>query len=522
MEKRDKRLPLFHSENLFTCNARLAIVKKNATVLRKLVKDLRTVASKLGEIPALIIDDESDQASVNTTNPEKWKEGRVERTKINGLISDLLGLLPRAQYVGYTATPYANVFIDPSDTADIFPKDFLISLERPVGYMGVHEFHDLDSAVDPADQTFANSNEKAFVRSLTGDPIDDREDEIQNALDAFVLSGTLKLYREDHGHDHRLFRHHTMLVHESVKQAEHWDLSEDIRRLWKISGYEGPSGVDRLRSLYEQDFLPVMEARAAGAPIPGSFVDLRAYIGKAVARISEVNNNPVIVVNGDKDISEAIDFDRRGVWRILVGGTKLSRGFTIEGLTISYYRRRAKQADSLMQMGRWFGFRDGYGDLVRLYIGRREHEGSRTLDLYEAFDAIVQDEESFRSELRQYSTLVNGHPQVTPRDVPPLVSQHLPWLRPSAPNKMFNAQLVIRRSPGKFREPSAYPTNPGHLRRNYEAFAPIAARAQEMERFLVPAHRAASAGRSFEAFTGLVSHEDFGRAFAQIRWLSEN
>ena len=97
-------------------------MKKNKSVLTKLVKDLKQIHGLLGEIPVLIIDDESDQASVNTSDPKKWEQGRTERTAINELISELLTLLPRAQYVGYTATPFANVFVDPSDADDIFPR----------------------------------------------------------------------------------------------------------------------------------------------------------------------------------------------------------------------------------------------------------------------------------------------------------------------------------------------------------------------------------------------------------------
>ncbi len=126
LHKRNKQKPLFDAENLYASDARLAIVKKNASVLRRLVRDLKSIRSHLGEIPTLIIDDESDQASVNTSDPKKWRQGQTDRTTINKLISELLSLLPRAQYVGYTATPYANVFIDPSDAEDIFPKDFLL------------------------------------------------------------------------------------------------------------------------------------------------------------------------------------------------------------------------------------------------------------------------------------------------------------------------------------------------------------------------------------------------------------
>lgn len=268
-EKEDRSKPLYDPVNLPSSSARLVIVKKNKPVLEKLVKDLRSITGRLGEIPALIIDDESDQASVNTTDPKKWLSDRPERTAINGLISKLLGLLPRAQYLGYTATPFANVFIDPGDVEDIFPRDYLVSLDRPPGYMGVSDFHDIDSEVDPPDRTVVNSQEKAHVRDLVEQGAE-RAGELLNALDAFVLSGAVKLYREANGLGSGHFRHHTMLVHESVRTAEHSDLADEIRNLWGSAGYSSPTGMARLRLMYEEDFLPVCRARAT-EPLPGQF-----------------------------------------------------------------------------------------------------------------------------------------------------------------------------------------------------------------------------------------------------------
>src|SRR5262249_55382444 len=107
-EKRRPDLPLYDELNLPFSKARIVVVKKNKAVLTKLVQDLRRIKTPANEIPALIIDDESDQASVNTTNPKNWSAGGRDRSAINKLISRFLGLLPRAQYVGYTATPFAN------------------------------------------------------------------------------------------------------------------------------------------------------------------------------------------------------------------------------------------------------------------------------------------------------------------------------------------------------------------------------------------------------------------------------
>ncbi|MET9801397.1 Z1 domain-containing protein [Streptomyces sp. NPDC006368] len=461
-EKQSRALPLYHPENLHHAAARIMVVKKNKSVLTKLVKDLKKIGPILGEIPALIIDDESDQASVNTVDPKKWEAGKVSRTAINGLISDLLKVLPRAQYVGYTATPFANVFVDPGDHDDIFPRDFLISLPRPTGYMGVQDFHDLDDPAGVAEET--------HIRGI----YEDTGDRLQEAIDSFLLTGALKLYRASRGIPEGAFRHHTMLVHESVRMDDHADLALRINTMWHQSGYTGPDGHARLEALLTADFQRYADG---DLPAPASYADLKPYVSRA-RQLINAGGNPVIVVNGDTDryFSQIdLDFDRTPhVWKILVGGTKLSRGFTVEGLTVTYYRRTTRQADTLMQMGRWFGFRPGYRDLVRLFIGRQEPlTTTKTVDLYEAFEAICRDEETFRAQLTSYAELIDGRPQLTPEQVPPLVSQHLPWIKPSARNKMFNAELVEIRSPGQWVEPTAYPEASGELRHNTEMWRPV-------------------------------------------------
>ncbi|WP_419705838.1 Z1 domain-containing protein [Promicromonospora sp. NFX87] len=464
LDFRSERLPdpakrLYDPANLYSSDVRLAVVKKNSTVLQKLVSDLKAIRADLTEIPTLIIDDEADQATINTKDPRKDSPERRERTAINKLIAELLAELPRAQYIGYTATPFANVFVDPDDVDDVFPKDFIVSLDPPAAYMGGRQFHDLDRDIDDPVGGLAESNEAAFVRGLYADLDNDdaeRREEIRNALDAYVLSGALKLFRKSEGYDGD-YRHHTMLVHESVRQADHAELAATVEDVWLRAGYSSPEGGRRLWELWTGDFRAVQEARAPEAPMPPDFRTLRPFIGEATGRIRS-GYRPVIVVNGaaEKDyIQNDLDFQGGDVWKILVGGAKLSRGFTVEGLTTTYYTRRTTAADTLMQMGRWFGYRFGYGDLVRLYIGRNV-PGSRkdtAVDLYKAFEAIVRDEEDFREQLRQYQGIgEDGRPRVRPIDVPPLVFQSLPWLSPTGRNKMFNARLTTKGEGGKVRD----------------------------------------------------------------------
>src|SRR5262249_22258646 len=150
------------------------------------------------------------------------------------------------------------------------------------------------------------------------------------------------------------------------------------------------------------------------------------FLGAALDDIRR-GPSPVLMVNSAEG-AEAPDFDGKvGVWKIIVGGAKLSRGYTIEGLTISYFRRRSAMQDTLMQMGRWFGYRSGYTDLVRLYIGRAETMGKETIDLHQAFEAMCRDEEDFRTQLAMYE----GKGGITPKEVPALVFNSHPRLRPT-------------------------------------------------------------------------------------------
>lgn len=459
--------PMWHPDNLPHTDVRIAVVKKNKAVLTKLVDDLRAIRADLNEIPTLIIDDEADQASINTVNPARAKPDKT-RTAINRLIGELLGRLGRAQYVGYTATPFANVFVSPEDSEDVFPRDFIVSLSAPDAYRGGSAYHDFEQLSDEERKDPAVSNEAAFLRDLVADDETEPEkvdEEILRALDSYVLAGAIKLWRqEEDPHFSPSFRHHTMLVHESVKQSEHNALASRIRGIWKKAGYGGPLSVKRLRSLYENDFGVVNRARdwGVGRRMPADFDELIDFIGRALDLILDSGPEAaVVVINGNTEEEyRQVDFQTGKVWKILVGGAKLSRGYTLEGLTVSYFKRRTDLGDTLMQMGRWFGYRNGYEDLIRLFMARDlsgPKEGQR-FDLYEAFTALMRDEAEFREQLEIFSrTDEEGRPEVRPIDVPPLVFQQLPWLKPTSRTKMFNAELVLQGIGGSLRD---YPRLP--------------------------------------------------------------
>lgn len=457
-EKANPRKPFHSPENLRSAKARLIVIKKNSVVMGKVLEDLGRVKARarLEDIPALVIDDESDQASLNTRPADKT------RPAVNGSIVQLLKTLPRSQYVGYTATPFANVFVDPAQPEDIFPKDFLLSLPRPPGYMGVSDFYDLDRQ-PPYDPKDLGSKRSCFVRPVKGDDLKVPEN-LTKAVDCFILTGAIKLYRVAQGVTVRGI-HHTMLVHLSSRKGEHELHVAMINQLLNRSDYRSGAAFDRLEKLYRSDFRPVTAARAPDLQLPSSFSAIVPYIADTLARLAECGKR-VLMVNSDED-ADTPDFDAARVWKIIVGGTKLSRGYTVEGLTVSYYRRSARTADTLMQMGRWFGFRQGYADLVRLFIGTEEPLGKgKTIDLYEAFGGVCRDEEMFRGQLKQYASMED--PRVLPIQIPPLVPSHL--LKPTAANKMFNAKVRHQNFRTEWVERTMLPTSTTDKRANWKAF----------------------------------------------------
>ncbi|MBW6439255.1 Z1 domain-containing protein [Actinoplanes hulinensis] len=514
LHRSDPGKPFYDPANLKTADVRLVVVKKNDKVLQKLADDLAPLKQALNELPALIIDDESDLASINTRNPRK----SPERTAINKAITGLLERLPRAQLVMYTATPFANFFVDPEDASDIFPKNFVIALDRPAQYMGVADFHDVDWNSEDDKNDPATSNEVAYIRRVGPPPDDDstnsddeRRQEIRAAIDAFLLAGAIKLYREQH-HSVR-YRHHTMMIHEATKTAEHSKMAGLVREVWKEASFSSPEALDRLQQLWEQDFEPVCRARAGEFPVPGSFDELIEPLGMALSRITAVGD-AVMVVNSEIEAEKyALDFDRDSVWRILIGGAKLSRGFTVEGLTVSFYTRKALQGDTMMQAGRWFGFRPGYRDLVRLFIRRDPHDADKRVDLYEAFEGLMRDEMAFRERLREYEDILE------PWQVPPIVSQHLPYLRPAAPNKMFNAIVHTMGDSGRLKDYYGPADDDRGRRANYEALLPLLAAATAERTFVSARSRHEPELRSyFKARVGTVDGEAFIEALTALRW----
>jgi hypothetical protein len=325
---------------------------------------------------------------------------------------------------------------------------------------------------------------------------------------AVVSAGGVKLFRE--GSMGARFPHHTMLVHVSQAVDDHREMQRLIKQLIVAAGYHGPDGKERLRRLYEREIVPVSARRGPTGGLPATFDDLVPFLGACADRAFS-ESQPAMIVNGQKE-SDTPDFDRDSVWRILVGGNKLSRGYTIEGLTVSYYRRRAEAADTLMQMGRWFGYREGYQDLVRLYVGREEPRGrsGEVIDLYKAFEGACRDEMAFREELRRYAGLP-GNERIRPIEVPPLVQAHL--LRPTATNKMYHARQLTANFGGTYREPTVTTSDSDEATANQGALRTMLS-GIELER----ARLSLDGGAPTESYVAVVGTDAFVAFLAEYKW----
>ena len=370
------------------------VVKKNKSILAnvtrwattlKQVDDPLTGRKVVPNIPILIIDDESDNASINTAeargeipideNGERQDE--VLPSTINGQIRALLRAFEKKAYVGYTATPFANILSQWNGATDVhgddlFPRSFIVNLQPPSNYMGPAKVFGLTR---DASQSREEIEPLPLVREV--DDVDlwmpnrhkrfheigELPPSLVEAVHAFILAAAARAARG------QAPAHNSMLVHVTrftAVQAQVVELLRDeldrIRRRLRYGDGESPVSLwDELRDLWERDFVPTTE-RMPEDSAAVSWDEVRGEVMSVLmpAIVKEVNGTA-------KDILDYVENAETGLNVIAVGGDKLSRGLTLEGLTVSYFLRASRMYDTLMQMGRWFGYRPGYADLCRLY-----------------------------------------------------------------------------------------------------------------------------------------------------------
>ena len=438
------------------------VIKKNKSILENLIdwfsknENIRDVdgTPKLFDVPALIIDDEADAASVNASRDIN------DIKTINRLIRTLLNIFNQNTFVGYTATPYANLFISQDYNEeqttvvknktykigeDLFPRDFIINIKAPTNYIGAakifgYENSNPELTKEPLDVFRGiDDYDPPFFRTINRENKDDLPEylppSLVQAIKSFILTCAIRRVR---GHE---TKHNSMLVHVAllVKWIDRvaYLVNEKTKGYKNAIQSEDATLLNELKELYESDFIPTTKNVLENLDYndirikENTWEEVKKELKNAVLKID------VRSVHGTRSTTnleyhniEEIDYNRyeNGLSVIAVGGSRLSRGITLEGLSISYYIRTTRMYDSLMQMGRWFGYRPGYVDLCRLYT---------TNQIFEWFNHITMATEEMRND---FDEMTATHKR--PKDFRLKVRNHHGLLTITSLNKMYFSEDI--------------------------------------------------------------------------------
>ncbi len=471
-------------------SALLFVVKKNCSVLRNLLSWVRRKAN--GEdsdgqpyvigIPLLVIDDEADHGSVNTREIPVDDDGNpdpdYDPTMTNQRIRELLHYFEQSAYVGYTATPFANIFIHEDAPHsrfgdDLFPRSFITNLKAPSNYYGpkqIFGIDDHDASVEGEEGLPITREVRDHAASLAIDertgwvpprhnrhhrPLSLGQDQVpaslRQAILSFILTRAVRIARG------QMNQHNSMLVHVTrfvdvqnlVKQQVERELSGIVDRLRYGEGEAEDRVIDELRRLWEEDYLPTMQAidDSLCDPVAWNEVEPHLLQSASAIQVKEFNGSA-------RDVIDYEAHSDTGLNVIAIGGDKLARGLTLEGLSVSYFLRSSRMYDTLMQMGRWFGYRPGFIDVCRLYT---------TPDLIEWFGHIAVANEELRQEFDHMAN-VGG----TPKDYGLKVRSH-PLLLVTSQVKMRNGTHLEISFDGKVSETTVFHRDEARLEANLQA-----------------------------------------------------
>jgi len=416
----------------------ILVMKKHTTILKRFIKWYSELSGfhSSKKKPFLLIDDEADYASINT------KHAQEDYTSTNTTIRDLLNLFHKPTYVGYTATPFANVFIPYKNTTsgefddDLFPSDFMLKMPIPKNYHGQDFFFpDQDTAkFDPCKFILCRNGDRDY-----GDNEDDwlplkhkkdhdvsfLDSQLEEAILSFFIVAAVRYIRGE------ISAHNTMLINVSrfnnvqlsvteLVQDYVYEIISEIKAFGGLGLSEAVSNsevIKEMQDLFGLEFFQINE----------SFEDVLQVL---VDQCQRVNVEMVNGMNKQKDVKSGLNYKDHpyGYWVIAVGGLKLSRGLTLEGLSVSFFLRNALAYDTLTQMCRWFGYRDGYEDLCRLYLLQTAHEH---------YSKVAQSIRELYMDLRIMEA-TGG----TPRNFGLKVRNSETGLLVTAKNKMGNAELM--------------------------------------------------------------------------------
>jgi|GEM_PF-1591320 len=409
---------------------KLAVIKKNVKVLEKFVAFLRAAPIALAELPTLVLDDEADQASINANYGRLDDVGDpIDPTKTNQCIRDLLNLLPKCSYVGFTATPFANVLIDVSETDNLYPRDFIACLDEPNNYLGPRQLFGLGmstSDLSPEPQEAPRLDVMRSISTTDEQQLDSLTSTseipaiMEEAVLAFILSCGARIERKLQP------GHFSMFIHPSYQtDVQNTFRSVLGRYLERLQGFLSKPRhfkdvAARARDLWENDFCTTTkDARGSEALIPFENVWRHAK--------SVVDEIEIRLLNNKSDDQLAYSKDSRRRY-LVIGGNRLSRGLTLEGLSVSLFTRQSTAYDTLLQMGRWFGYRPGYADLTRIYV-----EGPMANN----FADLARVELELRNDLAKYAKERNPP---SPAELMPRIRAH-PAMLVTARNKMGAGRL---------------------------------------------------------------------------------
>lgn len=425
------------------------VIKKNVSVLRKLYDWLynQNVDPVYGYIdtPMLLIDDEADNASVNTRKEE------TDPTKTNQLIRKICNVFKNSTYVGFTATPFANVFIDPDSVdsmkrADLFPEHFIYTLPTPSSYIGAKRIFYEDG------DRYGNLR---YINDITEPDYTSEEykDAVENNIEALDNGSFYYKHSKNwHGilpkslHDSILCYFIANVVRDlRGNSSAARSMLINISRFVRVQKYIKEC-VDKEYDLFvncvRYDF---SENAKANKKLP-LYKELHALWIKHFANIkdvtfervvkksnlmSAVEKIKVVVVNSSKN-SNKLDYKENPHLRVIaIGGLALSRGLTLEGLLVSYFYRNTSTFDVLMQMGRWFGYRKGYEDLFQIWTSQTSARW---------YEEIAKSAEDLKADLKE---MYEQH--LTPKDFGIKVRDNCAELQITASNKMrtsFNLSVM--------------------------------------------------------------------------------
>ena len=420
----------------------ILVVKKKKKVLEAVKKWLKPGQANVSGRNILIIDDECDNASVNT-KPSSTSQEQEDPSTINKLIRDIYNNFECAAYVGYTATPFANIFINPEKIIgfdDLFPSDFIHRLKSTNEvYFGIDKVF----REDRKHIKILNENEDYFIPAKHKSNLEiwQLPSSLKDAICTFLIANCIRTYRGDKT------KHRSMMINASAYNPVQEQLLELVERyvstlLDAISQYDKynterfikHNELRRIYDIYTRDSLfntSISSQKTTTINDELPFEKLKELL------YEEISKFRVVVINSKRKGDQRFkykDYKETGARVIAIGGFVLSRGLTLDGLMISYYSRNSVAYDTLLQMCRWFGYRPRYEDLCAVYMSQNN---------YDCFCAVVDALDNLDSQLEVMQ--VQG---ATPKDFGLMVLQSPDTLETNllitARNKLRNSVEIIK------------------------------------------------------------------------------